>query len=544
MVESPTAGRAILRKPKKIICALDGTWQDSDSGWVKGRWGQPGHLQNPSNVTRISRAIKPEDSEHHAQIVYYQAGIGTGLGIKDQLLGGGTGLGLSEHIREAYYFLANNYSPGDSIFLVGFSRGSFTARSLGGLIGNLGLLNKRGLPHFYEVFLDWTDAGNTESPGPSFWEHYRDPLEPEKRHIPQTPSNDPTKVYEYLDEYRASALGIPINPVLQKHLGLPSFLHEYKWLDTRLSDNIENAFQALALDEHRAPFSPAVWEKPTGNHTFLRQTWFPGAHSNVGGSYDDTSTADISLAWMMDQLSGESAKHANNMTLDKKDWIEFYDDYLDTQQELNRVWYQGHPPARGWSLGTIYNSFTFPQSLAGRVVRTPGRYRVTNSLTCAQKNDCVLMKDTHEFIHASVRARMDLGGTASEPEPSNWTRFVQWLRKLLGRDGRLLYRPESLQYWKLHDGHKHHNEFSINSRLTTGGADESVRAPWWEWIGKDALLPSGRVLNEDRLGRFELQLLGHHEDVAAEIEASNKGLASVEELRRVQERVARRSVTV
>lgn len=160
MVESPTAGRAILRKPKKIICALDGTWQDSDSGWVKGRWGQPGHLQNPSNVTRISRAIKPEDSEHHAQIVYYQAGIGTGLGIKDQLLGGSTGLGLSEHIREAYYFLANNYSPGDSIFLVGFSRGSFTARSLGGLIGNLGLLNKRGLPHFYEVFLDWTDAGN------------------------------------------------------------------------------------------------------------------------------------------------------------------------------------------------------------------------------------------------------------------------------------------------------------------------------------------------------------------------------------------------
>ncbi|TIA26832.1 hypothetical protein D6C81_00378 [Aureobasidium pullulans] len=170
MVESPTAGRAILRKPKKIICALD--------------------------VTLVG--LKADG------IVYYQAGIGTGLGIKDQLLGGGTGLGLSEHIREAYYFLANNYTPGDSIFLVGFSRGSFTARSLGGLIGNLGLLNKRGLPHFYEVFLDWTDAGNPESPGPSFWEHYRDPLEPEKRHIPQTPSNDPTKVYEYLDEYRAS----------------------------------------------------------------------------------------------------------------------------------------------------------------------------------------------------------------------------------------------------------------------------------------------------------------------------------------------------
>lgn len=172
--------------------------KDSDSGWVNGA------LKTPSNVTRISRAIKPEDSEHHAQIVYYQAGIGTGLGLRDRLLGGGTGLGLSEHIREAYYFLANNYSPGDSIFLIGFSRGSFTARSLGGLIGNLGLLNKTGLPFFYEIFLDWENAGNPDSKGSSFWEHYRDPLDPGRKSMPQTPSNDPARVYEYLNEYRAS----------------------------------------------------------------------------------------------------------------------------------------------------------------------------------------------------------------------------------------------------------------------------------------------------------------------------------------------------
>ncbi|KEQ77559.1 hypothetical protein M436DRAFT_36391 [Aureobasidium namibiae CBS 147.97] len=569
MITSPTAGRAILRKPKKIICALDGTWQDSDSGWIDGS------LKTPSNVTRISRAIKPEDSEHHAQIVYYQAGIGTGLGLRDRLLGGGTGLGLSEHIREAYYFLANNYSSGDSIFLIGFSRGSFTARSLGGLIGNLGLLNKKGLPFFYEIFLDWENAGNPGSRESSFWEHYRDPLDPEKKSMPQTPSNDPARVYDYLDEYRAmlrsfglthvvpirenetrdvpiraigvwdtvGALGIPVNPWLQKHLGLPGFLHEYKWLDTKLSDKVENAFQALALDEHRAPFSPAVWEKSEGSHTYLKQTWFPGAHSNVGGSYDDTATADISLAWMMDQLSGES-RASDDAPLDKKDWIEFYDDYLDTQQALNTVWYQNHPPVRGWSLGAIYNSFTFPQSLAGRVVRTPGRYRVTNPLTGMQKHGGVLMKNTHESIHASVRARMDLGGSASESKPSMWSKFMRWLRKLVGRNGTVLYRPEALRWWRLHDGHRHHNEFSINSRLTTGGAESSTRAPWWEWIGKDKLVPQGRVLSEDVLGRYELQLLRHYAEVADEIEASNKGLASVEELRRVQERVARRSVTV
>lgn len=243
----------------------------------------------------------------------------------------------------------------------------------------------------------------------------------------------------------------------------------------------------------------------------------------------------------MDQLSGECLRGTKDSQFELKDWIEFDEEYLNTQQNLNVAWYKDHPPARGWSLGTIYNSFTFPQSLAGRIVRTPGRYRVTNQLTGVQKTG-VLMKDTHEFIHASVRARMDLGGAAPEPKPSNWSRLIQWLRKLIGRQGRRLYKPEALYHWKLHDGHKHHNEYSINSMITIERG--TVRAPWWEWVGQDEHVPQGRVLNEDMLGKFELQLLGRFENVAAEVEASNKGLGSVEELKRVLERVARRSVTV
>lgn len=246
---------------------------------------------------------------------------------------------------------------------------------------------------------------------------------------------------------------------------------------------------------------------------------------------------------MMDQLSGESNRGASNSQLDKKDWIEFYEDYLDVQQNLNMAWYQDHPPIRGYSLGTIYNSFTFPQNLAGRIVRTPGRYRKTNPLTGIQERG-VLMQDTQEFIHASVRARIDLGGTASEPKPNNWSRFVQWLRKLIGRETKRLYRPEALRHWKLHDGHQHHNEFSINARLTTGGEGGTVHAPWWEWVGEDKQVSQGHVLREDVLGRFELQLLRRFVNVADEIEASNKGLGSVEELKRELERVARRSVTV
>lgn len=146
-----------------------GTWQDSDNGWEPGKWGQPGKLQNPSNVTRIARAIKPQDQSLHPQIVYYQAGIGTGIGLYDHLVGGGTGMGLSENIREAYAFLAANYQPADvddghetcaadKIFLIGFSRGAFTARSLGGFIGAVGILTKKAIPWFYQCFQDWEKA--------------------------------------------------------------------------------------------------------------------------------------------------------------------------------------------------------------------------------------------------------------------------------------------------------------------------------------------------------------------------------------------------
>ena len=177
---SEDKGEATVTLPKKLIVCCDGTWMDSDNGWVAGKWGKAGHLQNPTNVTRIARAISSEDDHHHPQIVYYQAGVGTGLGIWDHMVGGGTGMGLAEHIREAYAFLANNYRendklkvdvPPDAIFLVGFSRGAFTARSIGGFIGAVGVLKKKAMPHFYEIFLDWENAGNKHHK-PLFFDRY------------------------------------------------------------------------------------------------------------------------------------------------------------------------------------------------------------------------------------------------------------------------------------------------------------------------------------------------------------------------------------
>ena len=69
--------------------------------------------------------------------------------------GGATGEGISENIREAYGFLANNYDLGDEVFLLGFSRGAFTARSICAMINRVGLLTAQGMEDFYPIFKDW-----------------------------------------------------------------------------------------------------------------------------------------------------------------------------------------------------------------------------------------------------------------------------------------------------------------------------------------------------------------------------------------------------
>lgn len=132
---------------------------------------------------------------------------------------------------------------------------------------------------------------------------------------------------------------------------------EMLFYDTSITDCIENAFQALALDESRASFSPAVWEKPRGNTTAwrswfgncaralpnadrlqnLRQVWFPGAHSNVGGGYDDQALADITLAWMISQLSP---------------FIDFTPGYiLDENEETVDYYRSKDEEPRPWSFG-------------------------------------------------------------------------------------------------------------------------------------------------------------------------------------------------
>ena len=108
-----------------------------------------------SNVARIGRATLLTDEENgFEQVVYYQAGVGAvaGLNWTEFVSEAAFGNGVLANIREAYGFLCNNYDYGDEIYITGFSRGAFTARSVAGLIGRVGILTKKGLESFYEAF--------------------------------------------------------------------------------------------------------------------------------------------------------------------------------------------------------------------------------------------------------------------------------------------------------------------------------------------------------------------------------------------------------
>lgn len=205
--------------------------------------------------------------------------------------------------------MAANYFDGDEIILVGFSRGAFTARSVAGMIGKLGLLTRKGIDQFYPIFMDmkrwhypdqldqFPDEPFSEKPkGPNAAREYRDKLE--QLGLTRVRQNhgkgDLITIKAVACWDTVGSLGIPQFEWLSKAIPAPGS----KFWDTSLSDRVEYAFHALALDESRLSFTPAVWERLANNgcSTDLRQVWFPGTHGNCGGGAADQGIANITLA--------------------------------------------------------------------------------------------------------------------------------------------------------------------------------------------------------------------------------------------------------
>jgi hypothetical protein len=254
---------------RRLIVCCDGTWNSP----VK---------EHETNVVRLLRAIAPVCPRTGVtQISYYHLGVGTG-NLFDQFLGGMAGIGLSSSVKSCYGFLVDNYQAGDEILLFGFSRGAYVVRSVAGLIGTIGLLEKADMFAFKEV-----------------WDYYTLPKTARKEYdldtiVPRRHQRVPISCVGVWDT--VGALGIPGSKLCSR---------SYTFHETRLGSQVRHAFQSLAMDERRGNFQPAVWVKSDAGQV-LEQTWFPGVHSDVGGGYPAHGLADATLLWMLDRLRAHS----------------------------------------------------------------------------------------------------------------------------------------------------------------------------------------------------------------------------------------------
>lgn len=302
---------------KKIIVCADGTWNDPEQL-------DRGSLV-PTNVVKIARALalaKQPDQED----IYYDLGVGTN-GWLDRLLGGLTGNGLLTNIFDCYHFIAERYEPGDKIYLFGFSRGAYTVRSLAGLICNFGLdkslVNEDliGL-RAKQPAITTVENRPVEAPVDKAQESYKSLKELRKAYEKMKAEKTKSAVEDYWqthDCYRpdvemigvwdtVGALGIPLpipKEVLPDKLAnwiTSRFLGVYRFLNADLNPKVRAAYHAISIDENRRSFLPTLWnESERADHQQIKQVWFAGIHSNIGGGYADAGLSDNALLWMIQQ---------------------------------------------------------------------------------------------------------------------------------------------------------------------------------------------------------------------------------------------------
>jgi len=226
--------------PGRLIVCCDGTWNTADQAIS----GHP----SPTNVTKLALSIAPEDAAGARQCVYYHSGVGTSRWKR--LSGGAFGVGLSRNVLDAYHFLVDNYESGDLLYLFGFSRGAFTARSLAGLIRNSGILRRENADRIDQAWALYRSAADTPSGVASTLFRRAYSYEPRIQLI---------GVWDTV-----GALGVPaLGPRWLKPI-VTRINHRWEFHDTKLSTRVKGAFHALAIDEQRAAFAPALWHQQPG----------------------------------------------------------------------------------------------------------------------------------------------------------------------------------------------------------------------------------------------------------------------------------------
>ena len=290
---------------KRLVIFCDGTWNRLSAKW-------------PTNVVQAASAVPPLAPDGIAQLVNYGEGIGTThiLSRLEIWAAGAFGLGLDDKILDPYRFLIFNYEPGDEIYIFGFSRGAYTARSLAGLIRKCGILTRDKLAKLGDALSFYRDHDAEAAPDSDKAQDFR--LRNAQDAVPKPDDRAARKeLYENLPEEApppltlryvgvwdtVGALGIPRYLLISKLLPLAN---RYRFYDTTLSSFVEAARHAVAIDETRKAFAPTLWNNMgalneiAGREGKYLQQWFPGDHGSVGGGGDITGLSAITLGWILE----------------------------------------------------------------------------------------------------------------------------------------------------------------------------------------------------------------------------------------------------
>jgi uncharacterized protein (DUF2235 family) len=287
---------------KRIVVLCDGTWNSPD-------------IIDTTHLPELALALDTGPD----QLVKYFSGVGVnddarfetfiGRGV-NRLMGGATGWGLGAKVKAAYTAIAEVYAPGDEIYLFGFSRGAFTARSVAGMIRKCGISNDTSPKGIKRAFRLYRKTGARNHPDAAHIQKERVAISP--RFATSKKDQDarldivPQVKIAYLGVWdTVGARGIPV-----ALFGFVASLwnKRYQFHDMALSSLVASARHAVAVDERRKFFEPSLWDnmgrlntnrEETGQGAPYQQSWFIGDHAIIGGSAQTDALSRIPMDWVV-----------------------------------------------------------------------------------------------------------------------------------------------------------------------------------------------------------------------------------------------------
>lgn len=309
---------------KRIVVLCDGTWNSPD-------------IKDPTHLPELAVSLAVTDD----QVVKYFSGVGvnddqrfeTWLGRSvNRIFGGATGWGLGAKVKAAYRAIAETYEEGDEIYLFGFSRGAFTARSLAGMVRKCGIIDDLSPKGIKRAFRLYRKTGEHNAPDRPHIQEARAQMSPRfatsLKDQQKRPAPVPLVKIAYVGVWdTVGARGIPVAV-----FGAVADLwnRQYRFHDMALSSSVVGARHAVAADEKRRFFEPTLWDNTaalnaaadsTGASMPYQQRWFVGDHAVVGGSAGTDPLSVFARNWILEGAPALTWRDGKDPTDDGADHL-------------------------------------------------------------------------------------------------------------------------------------------------------------------------------------------------------------------------------